>query len=119
MNQNESLWLKLLTQSSTRTITPESTCIVLGDNGSGKRSLVSSLCKSDTSEHSLSWLEIATYNFFEVDDPAFQSPTKINLWAIDERLIKYTSDLLMGKDLQNIRVGFIISYFYKIYFLKY
>lgn len=79
------LWESFLRESSKRAHIPESTCIIVGDSFSGKKSMLASLAA--LSEDANSYHEIAKYNFFEIEESYFEGGTaKVGLWAMDEML---------------------------------
>jgi hypothetical protein len=97
---DESLWLKLLRQNSTRAVAAETTCVLVGDNDIDKRSLLSVLGQSDpmdtvdASVLSSSLAELVGYDVFDVDEGALDSTTKVHFWSFDERVFQHSTEFL-------------------------
>eukprot|EP01039_Chlorochromonas_danica_P007059 gene7059-7807_t len=91
----DNLWLKLLNQTSKRSSTLESTCIVVGDRDVGKTCFVDALAQQP---HSPSTdqpsLDLINYNFVDLEDSSIGVPSKINLWQVDQRTLSFADDLL-------------------------
>lgn len=101
-SEQESLWLKLLRQSSTRATTAETTCVVIGDANAGKRSLLAQLglngrtpaSETQTEAPIPSLIEMANYDFLDVEHEALASSSKVHLWSFDDRLFSHSLELL-------------------------
>lgn len=88
------LWLTLLSQASTRVLTPESTCVFLGEPNCGKATLIAALAQQRNNHGFISELELINYNYIDVDDSSLATPTKVHLWQLDEKLLPFAKDLL-------------------------
>lgn len=90
---SDNLWLKLLRQSSTRVLTPEATCVVVGD--AAEASLIEALSQQPNHQSAvLSSLELVNYNYLDVDDSALATPTKVHLWQLEESMFPFAKDVL-------------------------
>lgn len=107
-NPGESLWLSLLQQSSTRTLAPDSTCIIFGGDSSVKRVVIEALCSQASNfEVDLDNLALASYSYFDLEDPLLESPVKINIWGIADRIAQGTSSIVQSS-MNSHRVSVII-----------
>mmetsp|Transcript_6608 Transcript_6608/g.7203 ORF Transcript_6608/g.7203 Transcript_6608/m.7203 type:complete len:553 (+) Transcript_6608:120-1778(+) len=130
----ESLWLKLLKESTNRSSSSDALIILLGDLATNKRSLISYLCGvgQKTQTHSflntpitsdeslLQLLENVTYDYFDIDEAVFEassststsssSSIRVNIWTVDHRMFPSLSNLLHIKaSIVDQRVLFLIA----------
>lgn len=107
-NPRESLWLSLLQQSSTRTMAPDSTCIIFGGDSSVKRVVIEALCSQASNyEVDLDSLALASYSYFDFEDPLLESPVKVNIWGIADRIIQGTNNIVQTS-MNSHRISVII-----------
>lgn len=91
----ESLWLKLLQQSSVRSVLPDATVVTLCADSFIRKHILHILAQDDSSEdEGLGDLELIHSAFLEVEDSAFESPVKVNLWGFDDRILPHTADII-------------------------
>jgi hypothetical protein len=122
---DESLWLKLLRESSTRGVTPDASCIIVGD-ADGAKGIMDSVGQSFASNHdsssqdTSSFLEMLCYDCMDIiEDGALETNTKIHFWNFDERLISLNNELLppplVASNLHKVSCG---SLFYALVIQK-
>lgn len=94
----DSLWLRLLRESSSRTAAPEATCLVVGDDIADKKTLLSALAPPafnlDTFHSPLEKIELITNLYFEIDDNGLEAPAKINMWGFDSKVFPHAVELV-------------------------
>lgn len=107
MASESNLWVSLLRESSKRAQIPESTCILLGDKESGKRTLMERLCNNVCkTEHD----DILSYNYFDVEEGAFEFTSKINMWSFGESIFDKSIEILGNSNVQH-KVGFVYFFY--------
>ena len=81
------LWSSFLRESSKRTQSLESTCIIVGDEHCGKRQLSSVLCGVDNSKESTaSYSSVVSYNYFDIDDKDMETTARVNTWLFERNI---------------------------------
>lgn len=102
--QDESLWLKLLQQNSARTVTPNSTVLVIGGNTYQRKDILRNLAQSSAAgdDDSLGELELVNSAFFEVEDAVFDTPVKVNMWGFHDKLIPHVSQIVKAAESQKV-----------------
>jgi hypothetical protein len=116
----QSLWLKLLKQSTVRPLPTDSTVILLGDMETNKRTLLSYLCfdklqgnqqntpklQTDDDEYLLSLLENVNYDYFDIDNNSLEScNTRVNIWSVDQRMFpSHLLEIIKVRGFENQKV---------------
>lgn len=99
------LWSSFLRESSKRTQSLESTCIIVGDEHCGKRQLSSVLCGVDNSKESnASYSSVVSYNYFDIDDKDMETTARVNTWLF-ERNIFDSSHAVLKNACKTDKVG--------------
>lgn len=97
MATENNLWVSLLRESSKRSIVSESSCVLLGEKESGKRTLMERLCsnpcKTDNDD-------ILSYNYFDVEEGAYEFSSKINMWSFSESIFEKSSEIIGTGNIQ-------------------
>jgi hypothetical protein len=99
----QSLWLKLLHGNAKKSAAPNITNIILGSNSILRKQLVNLLGQNDQMETGLDNVELVHYSHFDIEDPSFDTPQKLNIWAFDEKIISSAAELInLGKTPQRV-----------------
>lgn len=88
------LWSSFLRESSKRSQSQESTCIIVGDESSGKRQLLNNICSTGEVDTQDSRRDIVSYKYFDVDDKDLESTTRVNAWVFDTSVFGSAYDIL-------------------------
>ena len=81
------LWTSILRESSKKSQTPESTCIIVGNADSGKKSLIGEICKKQGMiENRVDRKDIMSYNYFDVEEGELESAARVNVWSFDHHM---------------------------------
>lgn len=98
MASENNLWVSLLRESSKRSLVTESTCIVLGERESGKRTLMERVCnnpcKTDNDD-------ILSYNYFDIEEGAYEFSSKINMWSFNESIFDKSFEIVGSGNVQH------------------
>jgi hypothetical protein len=96
MSSSESnIWSNFLKESSKRAQNQEATCIVLGNDSSGKKALTKAVCPNAAEwDISASRNDIVSYSFFDADDKDLEAPTRVNMWLFGSKIFDHAFDIV-------------------------
>src|SRR5687768_17439352 len=82
------LWTSLLRDSAKRIQAPESTCILVGDAASGKKSLLDVLCKyhEKKSDGETDKKSILHFNYYDVEEGDLETSSRVNIWSFNHNM---------------------------------
>ena len=109
----ESVWLKLLQDSTNRLGTSESLVVLIGDTETNKRTLLQYLCENGhekqrsfpNDEGLQDLLEFINYDHFDIDSNSLEAQTaRVNIWTVDQRMIQRLPEILKVKSNEDTKV---------------
>lgn len=120
---DNNLWSQLLRESSKRPKQPQATCVLVGDIGSGKNSLLDKICNNKSLSNK-NGNEIISYNYLDISDEGLEdieNVSRINIWTISDKSFDQSFDVLVNPkitDSVSILFFLLLFVFYLIIFFS-
>eukprot|EP00601_Ochromonadales_sp_CCMP2298_P029142 CAMPEP_0173329490 /NCGR_PEP_ID=MMETSP1144-20121109/2740_1 /TAXON_ID=483371 /ORGANISM="non described non described, Strain CCMP2298" /LENGTH=405 /DNA_ID=CAMNT_0014274097 /DNA_START=148 /DNA_END=1366 /DNA_ORIENTATION=+ len=94
----ENLWSSFLRESSKRTQSQDSTCVVVGSPSNGKDGLVRAICAAKGDAANIGDKELVSYSYFDIDDRYLESSARVNMWSFEEHVFDCAYEVLNAKE---------------------
>jgi septin family protein len=113
------LWSTLLKESSKRPKQLQATCVLAGDIGSGKNSLLNKVCNNKSLSNN-NGNEIISYNYLDLSDEGLsediENVSRINIWTISDKSFDQSFDVLVNPKITDSVSTYLLFLYLFIHF---
>lgn len=86
------IWANFLRESSKRSQNQESTCVIVGNENCGKKTIAASICGTEIAANTHG--DIVSFSYFDVEEKDLDAATRVNMWLFNTKIFNFAPEIL-------------------------